>query len=171
MLCIYCDLFHVLLSDADGNRPTDRISVHRYHTGCALHFSGVLIIECEFETCVRIVYSLFHRSSCFDGLEDAEVDQSLCRMMDKNVWSSSLTMFVPSLLVANVNSFELTLSFLYKCSHQVVNHTETIINQSDCSIWRCHPCQKIQPIRLQHLRLSITLKPVKPVQPVQCCQS
>ena len=153
MLCIYCDLFHVLLSDADGNRPTDRISVHRYHTGCALHFSGVLIIECEFETCVRIVYSLFHRSSCFDGLEDAEVDQSLCRMMDKNVWSSSLTMFVPSLLVANVNSFELTLS-IYTSAHtklsiilkqlltnqiaafEGVTHVKKF-SQSDYSIWGC----------------------------------
>ena len=61
------------LSDDEGSQSNDRNSNYRHHNFCALHFSGVLIIECEFETCVRIVYNLFHRSSCFDELEDAEV--------------------------------------------------------------------------------------------------
>ena len=73
------------LSDGDSSQSSDRNSNYRYHNFCALHFSDVLIIECEFETFVHNGCNLFRRSSYFDVLEDAEVDQSLCRMINKNI--------------------------------------------------------------------------------------
>ena len=61
------------LSDDEGSQSNDRNSNYRHHNFCALHFSGVLIVERAFETCVHIEYILFHRNSFFDELEDAEV--------------------------------------------------------------------------------------------------
>ena len=61
------------LSDDDGSQSNDRNSNYRHHNFCAPHSSGVLIVQCAYETCGHIEYSLFHRSSCFDEPEDVEV--------------------------------------------------------------------------------------------------
>ena len=63
----------MLLSGGDGTQSNGRNSNYRHHNFCAPHSSGVLIVQCAYETCVYIEYSLFHRSSYFDEPEDAEV--------------------------------------------------------------------------------------------------
>ena len=67
------------------NPQDDKISDCRRSSLRRQDSSGVATVEHEFGTCVCIVYRLYHKTFCFDELEDVEFDQILYHITNKCV--------------------------------------------------------------------------------------